>query len=110
MAVRVAISVADGLVSQMDGSCQQIMVADLENGQVKGRSYLANPGHGPTGAPASYLAQLGVQRLITKGLEPGAKAALQDAGIRILEGASGSPEAVLTAYCHGDLRPPEENL
>ncbi|HLO03867.1 MAG TPA: NifB/NifX family molybdenum-iron cluster-binding protein [Symbiobacteriaceae bacterium] len=107
--MRVAISVADGLVAQMD-SCQQILVADLENGQVKGRSYLANPGQGTAGVRVAELEQLGVSRLITSGLDCSTKTEFQNAGIRILEGATGSPEAVLTAYVHGNLRPPEENL
>lgn len=105
--MRVAISVADGLVAQMDG-CQQLLVADLENGQVKGRSYL--PHSGESAVRISELEHLGVSRLITAGLDPATKTEFQNAGIRILEGASGSPEAVLTDYCHGNLRPPGQDL
>lgn len=104
--MRVAVSVADGMVADVDG-CQMILVADLENGQVSGRSYLDNPGGS---AGPRELERLGVQRLITAGLDGATKTAFQNAGIRILEGATGSPEAVLHAYVHGDLRPPEENL
>lgn len=91
-------------------SCQELLVADLENGQVKGRSYLANPGQGGAGLRIAELEHLGISRLITTGLASSTKTEFQNAGIRILEGATGSPEAVLTAYCHGELRPPEENL
>lgn len=102
--MRVAISVADGLVAQMDG-CQQLLVADLENGQVRGRSYLPS-----TEVRITELEHLGVSRLITAGLDGETKKELQNAGIRILEGASGSPEAVLTDYCRGNLRPPGDDL
>lgn len=104
--MRVAISVANGLVAQVDG-CQQLLVADLENGQVKGRSYLPSPTQGARGMRVSDLAEMGVQRLITTNLDSSTKTEFQNAGIRILEGAVGSPEAVLTDYCHGNLKPPE---
>lgn len=92
----------------MDG-CQQFLVADLENGQVKGRSYLESPAQQGSAQRFSALANLGITRLITTDLDPVTKNEFQQNGIRILEGATGSPESVLGAYVTGDLRPPEQN-
>src|SRR2546428_13153598 len=103
MVVRVAISIADGKVCPMDSGCQQLMIADLENGHVAGRSYLENPGHGPGGPPPAFLHQLGVEKVITGGALGPTKHELQLAGIGVIQGASGSPEKVLQDYIHGDL-------
>lgn len=105
--MRLAIPVTDGLVAPVDGSCREVLVADLEHGQVKVRSYLENPGHGPGGPPVSWLRQVGVERMIACGVSDATLRNLQAEGISVIQGASGSPEQVLHEYVQGQLHAAE---
>lgn len=108
--MRIAIPVTEGKVANHLGMCQQFLVADVEDGQIKQQVYVENPGHGPGGPPPVFVARLGVNQVVAWGMPPHAQGMFAQMGIPVVLGATGEPEQVLKDFLGGTLKLTTEAL
>ena len=100
--MKIAVTLENGQVFQHFGHTRTFLIA-----QTQGDSFTASvldaqgSGHG---ALAGLLKANGVQVLICGGIGGGAKAALQEAGIELVAGASGDAQEQVRAYLAGTLK------
>ena len=103
--MRIAIPIAQGVLSQHFGHCEQLAFIDVDPAS---RAILATnvedaPPHETGGLPR-LLAERGTQVVIAGNMGGGARALLSQAGIIVLAGAdSRPPEAVVKEYLAGTL-------
>lgn len=105
--MKIAVTYENGQVFQHFGRTEQFKLYDIENGAVVASQVIGNNGIGH-GALADYLHEQGVCALICGGLGGGAKIALEQAGIEVYAGATGSADQAVEAYLAGKLNYTEE--
>lgn len=89
--MKIAVTFEDGQVFQHFGHTEQFKIYEIANGAVAGSAVVDTNGSGH-GALAGFLQQHGVDTLICGGIGGGARTALDQAGIRLYGGVSGSAD------------------
>ncbi len=79
------------------------MLAKVEGGSIESRSIETAPGH-ECGALAGVFARHGVETVIVGGIGAGAIAHLRAAGIKVVSGAAGDIDEVLSSFVGGGLQ------
>ncbi len=100
--MRIAVTYEDGNVFGHFGRTEQFKIYDVEEGRVVDSQIIGTNGEG-CGALAGILNIAQVDALICGGIGGGAQMALQEAGIRLYAGASGSADAAVDAFITGEL-------
>ncbi|MGB9604819.1 MAG: NifB/NifX family molybdenum-iron cluster-binding protein [Bryobacteraceae bacterium] len=103
--MRVAIPVANGLLCQHFGHCEQFALFEVspENGELIQTRLVAPPEHAP-GVLPQWLQRLGVEVVIAGGMGSRAQALFRQAGIRVITGAPSRPaEEIVKDYVAGTL-------
>lgn len=100
--MRIAVTYDNGEVFQHFGHTEQFKVYEVENGVIAKSEIMDSNGTGH-GALAGFLAELGVEALICGGIGGGAKAALEDAGVKLYGGVSGKADEAVKAFLDGTL-------
>ena len=101
-AMRVAVTYDNGNVFGHFGKTEQFKVYDIEDGKVVNSQILGTNGEG-CGALAGILNIADVDALICGGIGGGAVNAIEEAGIKLYAGASGSTDAAVEALIAGTL-------
>lgn len=100
--MRVAVTYDNGNVFGHFGRTEQFKVYDIEDGKVVNSQILGTNGEG-CGALAGILNIADVDALICGGIGGGAVNAIEEAGIKLYAGASGSADAAVEALIAGTL-------
>lgn len=101
--MKIAIA-TDGLdVAEHFGRCSEYTIVDIEEGKVKSRTIIPNPGHEPGFLPA-YLARLGVSCILAGGMGLRAQQLFAEKNIQTITGVTGSVEKVLADFVAGRLQ------
>lgn len=100
--MKIAVTYENGKVFQHFGRTERFKIYETEEQTVKGVSLLEANGVGH-GALAGLLKNANVETLICGGLGGGAMMALQEAGIRVIAGASGDTDEAVRAFLAGKL-------
>ena len=100
--MRVAVTYDNGNVFGHFGRTEEFKVYDIEDGKVVESRILGTNGEG-CGALAGILNIADVDALICGGIGGGAQRALEEAGIKLYAGASGSTDAAVDALISGTL-------
>ncbi len=100
--MRIAVTYEDGQVFQHFGHTEAFKLYDVEDGKVVRSEVVGTNGTGH-GALAGMLKALSVDTLICGGIGGGARAALDDAGIKLYGGAAGSADDAVAALLSGSL-------
>ncbi len=100
--MKIAVTYEDGQVFQHFGHTEQFKLYDVEDGEIKGEQIVDTNGSGH-GALAGFLGTVRADVLICGGIGMGAQMALEDAGIELCAGASGSADEAVKAYLRGEL-------
>lgn len=100
--MRVAVTYDNGNVFGHFGRTEKFKVYDIEDGKVVSSQILGTNGEG-CGALAGILNIAKVDALICGGIGGGAQRALQEAGIKLYAGASGSTDDAVAALIAGTL-------
>jgi len=100
--MRIAVTYEDGKVFQHFGHTGQFKVYDAIDGQVTKEQVVDTNGSGH-GALAGFLAGLEADILICGGIGNGAKAALEEAGIKLYGGVTGDADSAVKAFLEGKL-------
>lgn len=104
--MRIAIPMAAGKLSMHFGHCEQFALLDVDpqTGTILGRKDIDPPAHEP-GLLPPWLAERGVNLVISGGMGQRAQQLFAAQNIRVLVGASsGSPEGVVGEYLAGTLQ------
>lgn len=99
--MKIAIVMHGGEVSPHFGRAEEVMLVEVEAGEVKTREIVAAPPHDCAALPALFASR-GVESVIAGGIGGGA-IQLERAGIRVYSGAHGSPEDALGSFLAGTL-------
>ena len=105
--MRVAVTYDKGNVFGHFGRTEQFKVYDIEDGKVVDSQILGTNGEG-CGVLAGILNVAKVDTLICGGIGGGAQRALEEAGIRLYAGVSGSTDAAVDALIAGTLEASSE--
>ncbi|MDP8259951.1 MAG: NifB/NifX family molybdenum-iron cluster-binding protein [Candidatus Gygaella obscura] len=100
--MRFAISTDKSEVSAHFGRCPSFTIVDIEEGSVKTRLLVANPGHHPGFIP-QFLHEKGVECVITGGMGMNATNLFNQHQIKTVVGVTGSIDDVINAICEGKL-------
>ncbi|NLT58875.1 MAG: dinitrogenase iron-molybdenum cofactor biosynthesis protein [Clostridiales bacterium] len=93
--MRIAVTYEEGNIFQHFGHTQRFKVYDVAQGEVKVATTINTNGSG-RGALADILKKCGVDTLICGGIGKGARRALEEAGIALYGGVSGSADQAVT--------------
>ena len=100
--MRIAVTYENGEVFQHFGHTEEFKVYEVEDGKVVSSQIIGSNGSGH-GALAELLSGQGIDVLICGGIGGGAQAALDEQGIELCAGASGSADEAVEAYLRGEL-------
>lgn len=100
--MKIAISCDGAEVSAHFGRCEKYIIFEVENGELKSKDELANPGHKPFFLP-KFLKEKGVQKIICQGIGSRAIGLFEQLGIEVIAGVSGSIDEVIGKYLKGNL-------
>ena len=100
--MRIAVTYENGEVFQHFGHTELFRIYDVEDGRVVHRMTIRpkNAGHE---AMAGVLKKAGADLLICGGIGSGAQQALEEMGIRLCAGVSGSSDAAVERFLRGTL-------
>lgn len=100
--MKIAVTFENGQVFQHFGHTEQFKIYEIADGAVAGTSVADTNGSGH-GALAGFLQQRGVDTLICGGIGGGARVALEQAGIQLYGGVSGSADQAVADLLAGTL-------
>lgn len=100
--MKIAVTYDNGNVFQHFGRTEQFKVYTIKDGKVESAEVVGSNGAGHE-ALAGVLADFDIEVLICGGLGGGAQAALSQAGIEVVSGASGNTDEAVEAYLAGEL-------
>lgn len=91
---KVAIAVDSGEVAQHFGRCDKYVILRCKNGKIKEKKDLKHPGHKPGFLP-KFLAEKGVEVILTGGIGRKAINLFERADIKIISGVKGEVNKVI---------------
>lgn len=100
--IKVAISTDEESVSAHFGRCQAYTIYEIEEGKILSKEVIPNPGHQPGFLP-QFLAEKGVNCIITGGMGPKAQSLFAERGIQTIIGVSGKVEEVIQKFINNAL-------
>jgi predicted Fe-Mo cluster-binding NifX family protein len=100
--MRIAISTDGDNVSAHFGRCPSFTIVDIDNGTIKKKEVIENPGHQP-GVIPQFLHKRGVDCIVAGGMGIRAQGFFAEAGIQTVLGASGSINEVIEKLQKGTL-------
>lgn len=100
--MKIAVPHEKGMIFQHFGHSREFKLYEVENGSFTKIEILPT-GAGGHGALADLLSRQGVEVLICGGIGDGAKNALQQAGIKLFGGVSGSADRAVAAFAANAL-------
>lgn len=92
--MKVAIPLAEGVLCNHFGHCQQFAIVHVEQGRIVGKELLTPPPHEP-GVLPRWLHGLGVKVIIAGGMGARALGLFSENGIQVLTGAPNLPPETL---------------
>ncbi len=100
--MRIAVTYEQEMVGQHFGRTEQFKIYDVDNGKIVSEKVIDTNGTGH-GALAGFLRAAEVETLICGGIGMGARNALEEVGIKLFPGVSGSADEAAKAYIAGKL-------
>jgi len=100
--MKVAISTDNGHVSAHFGRCPEFTILEIEDGRVKNRETIPNPGHQPGFLP-EFMAQHQVEAVIAGGGGRRAQMLFEEKGIQFVLGVTGTIDENVAKLCQGEL-------
>lgn len=100
--MKIAVASEGSMVTEHFGHCTNFMIFDVENGKVVKAESVPNPGHRPGFLP-NFLADLGVNVIISGGMGGGAVDIFNARNIEVVTGATGDAKALAESYLAGNL-------
>ena len=102
--MKIAVATENDQVATHFGRCPAYTLATVHDGDITSEATLRNPGHEP-GVLPGYLAEHGVDVVMSGGMGVRAQKHFAEAGIQCIVGVTGPVKEALRAYLAGTLRP-----
>lgn len=100
--MRIAVTYENGMIFQHFGKTEQFKLYDIENGKIIDSQVVDTNGQGH-GALAGFLKNINADVLICGGIGGGAQIAMQEAGITLYGGNTGSADDAVSAFISDSL-------
>ncbi len=100
--MKIAVSCSGATIWAHFGHCENFMVYETTDQSITAESSVPNPGHRPGFLP-NFLADMGVQVIISGGMGGGAVDIFNERGVEVVLGAQGDAKAAVVAYLAGEL-------
>ncbi|MCK4859464.1 MAG: NifB/NifX family molybdenum-iron cluster-binding protein [Candidatus Omnitrophica bacterium] len=100
--MKIAISTDGDFVSAHFGRCPSFTIINIEDGELKGREVIDNPGHHPGFIP-EFLHQKGVNCIIAGGIGMRAAGIFNEFGIQTIMGIGGKIDETVEKIQKGTL-------
>jgi len=100
--MRIAVTYENGNVFQHFGHTETFKIYDIENNSIKSEQTISTNGKGH-GELVEFLSKNNVDILICGGIGGGAKAGIEEAGIKLYGGVSGSADEAVKQLLAGTL-------
>lgn len=100
--MKIAVASDKGMVTEHFGHCEGFMIFDTEDKKITKSETVANPGHKPGFLP-NFLADKGVNVIISGGMGGGAVTIFNERNIEVIIGARGDAKEAVEAYLQGSL-------
>ena len=101
--MKIAVASMGHLVAGHFGHCENFNIYDAENDVIVSEESIPNPGHRPGFLP-NFLADRGVQVIISGGMGGGADDIFNERGVEVVVGASGAAKVALERWLKGELK------
>ncbi len=92
-----------GSVAAHFGRCPEYLIAEIENGEIKEKKIIPNPGHAPGNIP-KFMHEKGVEVMVSGGMGRRAIQFFDQFGIKVVVGATGRAEDCLKLAVEGNLK------
>lgn len=100
--MKIVVASNRGTVSPHFGHSEGFEIYDVEGTSLGQSRFVVSPGHGKGSLPG-FLIKEGAQVLLAGGLGEGAMAKLNEGGITVITGVTGSSEEAVRKYLSGEL-------
>ncbi|RDU25014.1 NifB/NifX family molybdenum-iron cluster-binding protein [Anaerosacchariphilus polymeriproducens] len=101
--MKVAVASDKNVVSGHFGHCEGFTIYEIENVEIKDKSFVANPGHKPGYLPV-FLKEQKAEVIIAGGMGETAQDLFAENGIEVIVGAQGNVDDVIQQYIAGILK------
>ncbi len=101
--MKIAVAAEGTNVTEHFGYCVNFQVYDVLDGKIVKEESVSNPGHKPGFLP-NFLADLGVNVIISGGMGVGAVDIFNDRDVEVVVGASGDARVAAESYLKGELK------
>ncbi len=101
--MKIAVASMGTIVAGHFGHCQNFTIIEAENAQIVSMTSIPNPGHKPGFLP-NYLADMGVQVIISGGMGGGAVDIFNQRNVEVIIGAMGDVKETVEKYLKGELK------
>ncbi len=101
--IKIAVASENGMVTEHFGHCEAFIIFDAVNNKIVRSETIANPGHKPGFLP-NFLADRGVNVIISGGMGGGAVDIFNERNIEVIVGARGDAKTAVEAYLQGALK------
>ena len=101
--MKAAISTDGDYVSAHFGRCPFFTIIDIEDGKIKNKETISNPGHHPGFIP-KFLHERGVECIIAGGMGTKATGLFNEMNINTIVGISGKIDDVISQILNGILK------
>ena len=99
----IAVASDNEMVTEHFGHCEGFILFDAENNKIVKSETIENPGHKPGFLP-NFLADHGVNVIISAGMGGGAVDIFNQRNIEVIVGATGKVRDAVEAYLKGSLK------
>lgn len=104
--MKLALAVVGDQVSCHFGSCESFVICEIQETEVIDKKLVGTEGN-QHGALPGYLADLGVNAVITATIGGGAMRKLADLGIEFYQNANGNVDQIIQQFINNELIPTE---
>ena len=101
--LKIAVASDNEMVTEHFGHCEGFICFDVEDNKVVKSETIPNPGHRPGFLP-NFLADRGVNVIISGGMGGGAVDIFNQRNIEVIIGARGNTREAVEAYLNGSLK------
>ena len=101
--MKIALSTDGDHVSAHFGRCPQFTIVDIEEGKVKEKQVVDNPGHAPGFIP-QFLHKMGVEVIVAGGMGARASGFFEELGMKAIAGITGTIDETIKQFV-GDYKP-----
>lgn len=101
--MKIATASIGDMVTEHFGHCENFNIFEVKDNTITGIESVPNPGHRPGFLP-NFLADMGVNVIISGGMGGGAIDIFNERGIEVITGAKGKAITVVESYIKGELK------